>query len=226
MKTKFKTQMIVMLLMSFVILNVDYARVSANDEETKVLVAYASKFQKANTESVTTNVANDIKTGQVAKIEQEEAAKKAAEEAKQKAIEEAKKNNVTYYAEDSVGTSTNIELANQIVNYALQFVGNPYVYGGNSLTNGTDCSGFTSLVFANFGISLPRSSYSQGDVGVYVNPSNRQIGDLVLYGYDGQISHAALYIGNNQVIHALNSNVGIVVTDYNIMPVITVRRVL
>lgn len=226
MKTKFKTQMIVMLLMSFVILNVDYARVSANDEETKVLVAYASKFQKANTESVTTNVANDIKTGQVAKIEQEEAAKKAAEEAKQKAIEEAKKNNVTYYAEDSVGTSTNIELANQIVNYALQFVGNPYVYGGNSLTNGTDCSGFTSLVFANFGISLPRSSYSQGDVGVYVNPSNRQIGDLVLYGYDGQISHAALYIGNNQVVHALNSNVGIVVTNYNIMPVITVRRVL
>ena len=226
MKTKFKTQMIVMLLMSFVILNVDYARVSANDEETKVLVAYASKFQKANTESVATNVANDIKTGQVAKIEQEEATKKAAEEAKQKAIEEAKKNNVTYYAEDSVGTSTNIELANQIVNYALQFVGNPYVYGGNSLTNGTDCSGFTSLVFANFGISLPRSSYSQGDVGVYVNPSNRQIGDLVLYGYDGQISHAALYIGNNQVVHALNSNVGIVVTDYNIMPVITVRRVL
>lgn len=226
MKTKFKTQMIVMLLMSFVILNVDYARVSANDEETKVLVAYASKFQKANTESVTTNVANDIKTGQVAKIEQEEAAKKAAEEAKQKAIEEAKKNNVTYYAEDSVGIITNIELANQIVNYALQFVGNPYVYGGNSLTNGTDCSGFTSLVFANFGISLPRSSYSQGDVGVYVNPSNRQIGDLVLYGYDGQISHAALYIGNNQVVHALNSNVGIVVTDYNIMPVITVRRVL
>ena len=226
MKTKFKTQMIVMLLMSFVILNVDYARVSANDEETKVLVAYASKFQKANTESVATNVANDIKTGQVAKIEQEEAAKKAAEEAKQKAIEEAKKNNVTYYAEDSVGTSTNIELANQIVNYALQFVGNPYVYGGNSLTNGTDCSGFTSLVFANFGISLPRSSYSQGDVGVYVNPSNRQIGDLVLYGYNGQISHAALYIGNNQVVHALNSNVGIVVTDYNIMPVITVRRIL
>ena len=226
MKTKFKTQMIVMLLMSFVILNVDYARVSANDEETKVLVAYASKFQKANTESVATNVANDIKTGQVAKIEQEEAAKKAAEEAKQKAIEEAKKNNVTYYAEDSVGTSTNIELANQIVNYALQFVGNPYVYGGNSLTNGTDCSGFTSLVFANFGISLPRSSYSQGDVGVYVNPSNRQIGDLVLYGYNGQISHAALYIGNNQVVHALNSNVGIVVTDYNIMTVIKVSRIL
>lgn len=226
MKTKFKTQMIVMLLMSFVILNVDYARVSANDEETKVLVAYASKFQKANTESVATNVANDIKTGQVAKIEQEEAAKKAAEEAKQKAIEEAKKNNVTYYAEDSVGTSTNIELANQIVNYALQFVGNPYVYGGNSLTNGTDCSGFTSLVFANFGISLPRTSYSQGYVGVYVNPNNRQIGDLILYGYDGQISHAALYIGNNQVVHALNSNTGIVVTDYSIMPVITVRRVL
>ena len=222
MKTKFKTQIIVMLLISFVTLNVDYSRLSENDEETKVLVTYASKFQKANVEEYTVSVANDIKTGQVAKVEQE----KAAEEAKQKAIEEAKKNNVTYYAEDSVGTNTNLELATQIVDYALQFVGNPYVYGGNSLTNGTDCSGFTSLVFANFGISLPRTSYSQGYVGVYVNPNNRQIGDLILYGYDGQISHAALYIGNNQVVHALNSNTGIVVTDYSIMPVITVRRVL
>ena len=226
MKTKFKTQIIVMLLISFVTLNVDYSRLSENDEETKVLVTYASKFQKANVEEYTVSVANDIKTGQVAKVEQEEAEKKAAEEAKQKAIEEAKKNNVTYYAEDSVGTNTNLELATQIVDYALQFVGNPYVYGGNSLTNGTDCSGFTSLVFANFGISLPRTSYSQGYVGVYVNPNNRQIGDLILYGYDGQISHAALYIGNNQVVHALNSNTGIVVTYYSIMPVITVRRVL
>lgn len=226
MKTKFKTQIIVMLLISFVTLNVDYSRLSENDEETKVLVTYASKFQKANVEEYTVSVANDIKTGQVAKVEQEEAEKKAAEEAKQKAIEEAKKNNVTYYAEDSVGTNTNLELATQIVDYALQFVGNPYVYGGNSLTNGTDCSGFTSLVFANFGISLPRTSYSQGYVGVYVNPNNRQIGDLILYGYDGQISHAALYIGNNQVVHALNSNTGIVVTDYSMMPVITVRRVL
>lgn len=215
-----------MLLISFVTLNVDYSRLSENDEETKVLVTYASKFQKANVEEYTVSVANDIKTGQVAKVEQEEAEKKAAEEAKQRAIEEAKKNNVTYYAEDSVGTNTNLELATQIVDYALQFVGNPYVYGGNSLTNGTDCSGFTSLVFANFGISLPRTSYSQGYVGVYVNPNNRQIGDLILYGYDGQISHAALYIGNNQVVHALNSNTGIVVTDYSIMPVITVRRVL
>ena len=145
---------------------------------------------------------------------------------KTKNYSQLKKNNVTYYAEDSVGTNTNLELATQIVDYALQFVGNPYVYGGNSLTNGTDCSGFTSLVFANFGISLPRTSYSQGYVGVYVNPNNRQIGDLILYGYDGQISHAALYIGNNQVVHALNSNTGIVVTDYSIMPVITVRRVL
>ena len=226
MKTKFKTQIVVMLLISFITLNVDYARLTINDEETKVLVTYATKFQKANIESYATNVANDIKTGQVAKVEQEEAEKKAAEEAKQKALEEAKRNNITYYAEDSVGTNTNLELATQIVNYALQFVGNPYVYGGNSLTNGTDCSGFTSLVFANFGISLPRTSYSQGYVGVYVNPNNRQIGDLILYGYDGQISHAALYIGNNQVVHALNSNTGIVVTDYSIMPVITVRRVL
>ena len=205
-------------------LNVDYIRLYGEvDTSNKVLVTYANKFQKANLTMETDEVANEVITGQVVKEEEE---KKLAEEAKQKAIEEAKRNNIVYYEEDNVGIYTNIELATEIVNYAKQFVGNPYVYAGNSLTNGTDCSGFTMLVFANFGISLPRSSAPQGYVGQYVNPANRQIGDLVLYGYDGNISHVAIYIGDNQVVHALNSNVGIVITDYNIMPVITVRRVL
>ncbi len=125
-----------------------------------------------------------------------------------------------------VPSDPNLEVASEVVNYALNFVGNPYVYGGNSLTEGTDCSGFTSLVYANFGIFLPRSSYDQANVGVYVPLENIVLGDLVLYGYDGIVSHVAIYIGNNEVIHALNSNVGIVVTDYQIMPIISVRRVL
>jgi len=223
-RSKNKNQCLVMLIMLFIMLNVDYLRLYGEDNTTnKVLVTYANQFQKANLTIDTGNVANDVITGKVVKEEEE---KKKAEEEKQKALEEAWINNVVYYPSDNIGTTTNIELANEIVNYAKQFVGNPYVYGGNSLTNGTDCSGFTMLVFANFGISLPRTSMSQGYVGTYVNPSNRQIGDLVLYGYGGNISHVALYIGDNQVVHALNSNDGILITNYDIMPIITVRRVL
>ncbi len=136
----------------------------------------------------------------------------------------------TYYEEPSRSysyvPSYNEELASQIVNYALQFVGGPYVYGGNSLTNGTDCSGFTMLVFANFGISLARSAPSQVNNGVSVGLSNIQPGDIVLSGYNGSICHSSLYIGNGQLVHALNSNVGIVVTDLYIMPIIDVRRVI
>ena len=117
-------------------------------------------------------------------------------------------------------------MATQIVNYALQFVGGPYVYGGNSLTNGTDCSGFTKLVFANFGINLERVASSQIYNGVSVGLSNIQPGDIVLSGYNGSICHSSLYIGNGQLVHALNSNVGIVVTDLYIMPIIDVRRVI
>lgn len=120
----------------------------------------------------------------------------------------------------------NNDLGQQIVNYALNFVGNPYVYGGNSLTGGTDCSGFTMLVYSNFGISLPRSAPDQYYSGVSVVLDNILPGDLVLSGYDGQVGHAAIYIGNGQLVHALNSNVGIVVTSIYIMPIIDVRRVI
>lgn len=116
-------------------------------------------------------------------------------------------------------------ISNQVVNYAMQFVGGPYVYGGNSLTNGTDCSGFTKLVYANYGINLPRSAPEQAYSGVSVGLDNIMPGDLVLSGYDGVIGHVAIYIGNEQLVHALNSNVGIVVTSLYIMPILDVRRV-
>ena len=117
-------------------------------------------------------------------------------------------------------------ISNQIVNYALNFVGNPYVYGGNSLTNGTDCSGFTKLIYAKYGISLSRSAASQSYHGVRVGLENIMPGDLVFSGYDGQIGHVAIYIGDNKLVHALNSNVGIVVTNLYIMPILDVRRVI
>lgn len=116
-------------------------------------------------------------------------------------------------------------ISNQVVNYALKFVGGPYVYGGNSLTNGIDCSGFTKLVFANYGVYLPRSAPEQAYAGVHVDLSDIKPGDIIVSGYDGVVCHAALYIGDGKLVHALNSNVGIVVTSMYIMPIIDVRRV-
>ena len=111
-------------------------------------------------------------------------------------------------------------ISNQVVNYALKFVGGPYVYGGNSLTNGTDCSGF-----ANYGVYLPRSAPEQAYAGVHVDLNDIKPGDIIVSGYDGVVCHAALYIGDGKLVHALNSNVGIVVTSMYIMPIIDVRRV-
>ena len=123
-------------------------------------------------------------------------------------------------------TPYNEIISNQVVNYALKFVGGPYVYGGNSLTNGTDCSGFTKLVFANYGVYLPRSAPEQAYAGVHVDLNDIKPGDIIVSGYDGIVCHAALYIGNGKLVHALNSDVGIVVTNIDIMPVIDVRRVV
>lgn len=123
-------------------------------------------------------------------------------------------------------TPYNEIISNQVVNYALKFVGGPYVYGGNSLTNGTDCSGFTKLVFANYGVYLPRSASEQAYAGIHVDMNDIMPGDIVVSGYNGIVCHAALYIGNGKLVHALNSDVGIVVTNIDIMPVIDVRRVV
>lgn len=100
----------------------------------------------------------------------------------------------------SSGTSTSSGSGQAVANYALQFVGNPYVWGGTSLTNGADCSGFVQSVYANFGVSLSRTSESQMYDGVGVSYAEAQPGDLICYG-----SHIAIYLGNGQIVHASNS---------------------
>lgn len=159
-------------------------------------------------------------------IEEEPAIEETTEEEAEVPNEEPVVESYSYVPTYSYIPDYNEDLAMQIVNYALQFVGGPYVYGGNSLTNGTDCSGFTKLVFANFGINLERTASYQVYNGVSVGLSNIQPGDIVLSGYNGSICHSSLYIGNGQLVHALNSDVGIVVTDLYIMPIIDVRRVI
>jgi len=104
----------------------------------------------------------------------------------------------------------------QIVNYALQFLGNPYVWGGTSLTNGADCSGFTMSVFAKFGVSLPHHSGSQAGKGRTISAKDMRAGDLIFYSdSSGTINHVALYIGNGQVVHASSAKTGIKISSWN-----------
>lgn len=117
-------------------------------------------------------------------------------------------------------TQEEVSSGTAVVNYALQFVGNPYVWGGTSLTNGADCSGFIMSVYANFGVSLPHSSAALRSVGTEVSYSEAQPGDIICY--DG---HVALYIGNGQVVHAANERKGIIVSSATHMNILTVRRI-
>lgn len=101
------------------------------------------------------------------------------------------------------------------MSYALQFEGNPYAYGGTSLTKGTDCSGFTQSVFRDKGIKIPRTSRVQAANGKKVPLSKIQPGDLIFYKKRGVINHVALYIGNGKVISAGSKETGIQVRDYD-----------
>ena len=114
-----------------------------------------------------------------------------------------------------------------ISSYALQFVGNPYVYGGTSLTNGTDCSGFTQSVYRNCGYSIGRSSRDQyASAGRIVSMNSLKSGDLLFYaGSGGRVNHVAIYIGNGKVVHASNPRDGIKVSSYNYRTPVRARRV-
>ena len=112
----------------------------------------------------------------------------------------------------------------QIADYAVQFVGNPYVWGGTSLTNGADCSGFTLSVFANFGIGLSRTAESQSYGGTSVDFGSLQPGDLLFYNSTGSIDHVAIYIGGGQIVHAANSRKGIIISDAYYQTPVCARR--
>ena len=111
-----------------------------------------------------------------------------------------------------------------LVSYATQFVGNPYVWGGTSLTRGADCSGFVLSVFANYGISLPHSSKAQANCGTKIAASDAQPGDLFFYGNGSSINHVAIYIGGGRVVHASSPKSGIKISGaYYRTPVKVVR---
>lgn len=114
----------------------------------------------------------------------------------------------------------------EIVEFSKQFVGNPYVLGGTSLTSGADCSGFVQSVFKAFNIQLPRTTSQQAVIGNSVSIDLIEIGDIVSYGYDGISTHSAIYIGNGMIIHSSTPELGIRIDSMYIMPILTIRRII
>ena len=136
-------------------------------------------------------------------------------------------NEAIKFSPDEIAASNAASLRSRIVNYALQFVGNPYVWGGTSLTNGVDCSGFTMKVLQNFGVSLPHYSGSQAQMGKGIKSSEMRPGDLIFYaGSNGRVNHVAMYIGNGQVVHAASRKSGIKISTWNYRSPVAIRSVL
>ena len=158
-----------------------------------------------------------------ARLEKEEAARKAAQEAANKKMSSKSSSAPSAPAEDGGKTyqSPTGSTGADVVKFAMQFVGNPYVYGGTSLTNGADCSGFVMSVYNNFGVSLPHSSAADRSVGATVNGiENAQPGDIICYS-----GHVGIYAGNGQLVHASTSKTGIIVSSATYRPILSIRRI-
>ena len=167
---------------------------------------------------ISTEYANVHSNYVTAESKEEEIARIAREtQERQKARAAAKK--TTQKVDYEVGEGS--EMGKAVVEYALQFVGNPYVFGGTSLTNGIDCSGFVMKVYENFGVTLPHSSKADRTEGYAVESLEDALpGDLICYS-----GHVALYMGNDQIVHASNSKTGIIVSKVNYRKILEIRRI-
>ena len=209
-----------------------WAKVSIEEGEGYVNTQFVHLF--------TEYVYAESKAEEEARLAREEAEREAARKAAEEAARKSAKNSSSKKGSTSSGKSSSSSgkggsssgggsysasgsgSGSSVANYALQFVGNPYVYGGTSLTNGADCSGFVMSVYRNFGISLPHSSGADRSVGSAVSGglSNAQAGDIVCYS-----GHVAIYIGNGQIVHASTAKTGIKVSNANYRTPVAVRRI-
>ncbi len=175
-------------------------------------IALSTEFVKA-----------ESKEEEAARLAKEEAERKAAQAAAAAAKAAANKNKSSSKAAEPIvyATGGGSALGNDVVNYACQFIGNPYVFGGSSLTNGTDCSGFVMSVYKNFGVNLPHSSSADRSVGTAVDGlANAQPGDIVCYS-----GHVGIYAGNGQIVHASTSKTGIIMSNASYRSILSIRRI-
>ena len=230
---------------------IDQKRHSLEDFDAQLAAAQKKAGEYQNQIKQQTAVLKQIEAEEARKKAEEEKRKKAEAEAKRKKEEEEKKKKSeeenknedrdqeeedseedkkqeeSKKSEDSGssggGSASPGDSAKgkEIANFACKYVGNPYVAGGTSLTNGADCSGFVYAVYQNFGYSLPRNSYSQSTYGREVSYSEAQPGDIIYYG-----GHVGIYIGGGQIVHASTPATGIKISNALYRSIITVRRIV
>ena len=195
----------------------EWAKVSVEEGEGYIFKEYVD----IETEFVVAESKEEEEARLRKEEEARENARRAAEEANARAAQAAQNEAQKIEAANSVAKSSGSDLGNSVAKFALQFVGNPYVYGGTSLTNGADCSGFVQSVYRNFGVSLPRTSGSMRGSGYNVGSINNAIpGDIVCYS-----GHVGIYIGNGNIVHASTARTGIKVSNASYRSIICVRRI-
>ena len=194
---------------------------------------YKANIKKQNDEIKKLEAATAAKQSEIdAAKKAEEEARKAQELALQKQAQESGSSSGSSSSSSSSGSKSSSYASaasysgsgskgQQIANYACQFIGNPYVPGGTSLTEGADCSGFVWRVYKDFGYSVPRTSYSLRSYGTEVSYSDAQPGDVVCYAW-----HVGLYIGNGQIVHASTQKTGIKITNATYKEILSVRRIV
>ncbi len=218
-------------------LETEKAAMEASKQELEAQKSYMDGLlaqKQAESDNYDTQIAQARQQAAVykTKIQEEQRQIKALKEEERRKAEEALKAQQAAAAAGNGGGSSGTNAkppastggnatGQQIASYACQFVGNPYVSGGTSLTNGADCSGFTYRVYSDFGYSIPRTSYAQRNAGVGVDYANAQPGDIVCYS-----GHVAIYIGNGKIVHASTQKTGIKISNAQYREILSVRRIV
>ena len=208
-----------------------------NGERVRILENQGEWLKVQYTESVTGFVSAEYVTVSEEFVYAKTLEEEAKELAELRALKERQRQSEAQAAENTAipvsvtppntTFSTNEELRQEIIDYAMQFLGNKYIHGGKTLAGGTDCSGFTSLIYADFGYSLGRTPESQlANAGRSIDYSEAQPGDIICYGSRGNCSHVALYIGNGQIIHSANSRKGVIIGQADYDTILGVKNVI